>query len=92
MINITVAFAALEKQVEIPLQVEPSCNVAVAIKRSGILEQFPEILYPDISVGIFSRKVNLDAGLSEGDRVEIYRPLEITPMQARRLRAKRLAK
>lgn len=87
MINIIIAYATPEKQVETPLQVEPSCTVAVAIKRSGILEQFAEIPYPDIQVGIFSRKVSLDASISEGDRIEIYRPLIWTPMQARRKRA-----
>lgn len=89
MISVTIAYATPEKQVEIPLQVEPSCTVALAIKRSGILQQFKQIPYPDIQVGIFSRRVSLDASISDGDRIEIYRPLILTPMQARRKRAAR---
>lgn len=40
-------------------------------------------------VGIFGRKVNADTRLADGDRVEIYRPLEIDPKEARRRRARR---
>ena len=89
MINITVCYATPERQVELPLTVEESCTVALAIKRSGILQQFPEIEMASAVVGIFSKKVALDANLHAGDRVEIYRPLTIDPKQARRLRAKK---
>ena len=88
MIRITVAYATPQKQVETPLSVEESCTVALAIKRSGILQQFPEIKLASAKVGIFSKRVSLDAGLHEGDRIEIYRPLIIDPKQARVMRAK----
>lgn len=88
-IDITVAYAKPDSQVEIPLSVEENCTVALAIRRSGILEQFPEIELGSATVGIYSRKVALDALLSAGDRIEIYRPLLIDPKQARRLRAQK---
>lgn len=88
MIYVTVAYATPQQQVEIPLTVEESCTVAVAIKRSGILQRFPEIKFSSIKVGIFSKRVALDASLQDGDRIEIYRPLIIDPKQARVLRAK----
>lgn len=89
-INITVAFATAtpEEQVEIPLQVEKSCTLAIAIKRSGILEQFPEIDFAQNKVGIYGKLKKLDDLMQEGDRVEIYRPLLIDPMAARLKRAK----
>lgn len=87
--NIYVSYATPEQQVEIPLEVDANCHVALAIRRSGILKKFPEIDFANISVGIYSRKVALDASLEEGDRIEIYRPLLIDPKEARRLRAKR---
>ncbi len=37
--------------------------------------------------GIFGKLAGLDAALSEGDRVEIYRPLALDPKEARRRRA-----
>ena len=92
MIDIIVAFATPSKQIEIPLCVEKTCNVAVAIRRSGILEQFPEIDLPNSVVGIYNKRVNLDAALRDKDRIEIYRPLTIDPKEARRLRAQRYKK
>jgi uncharacterized protein len=42
--------------------------------------------------GVFGKRVELDHPLSEGDRVEIYRPLAIDPKEARRRRAQRTLK
>ena len=39
--------------------------------------------------GIFGRRTALDQPLTEGDRVEIYRPLAVDPKEARRRRATR---
>ena len=39
-------------------------------------------------VGIYSQKVRLDTVLTEGDRVEIYRPLTIDPMAKRKSKSK----
>lgn len=86
--EVVVAYATPDKQVEIPLAVEPSCTVALAIKRSGILEQFPEIQLAQAVVGIHSQKVPLDANLKPHDRIEIYRPLKIDPKKARRARTR----
>lgn len=87
MISITVAYATPEKQVEIALSVEESCTIELAIKRSKIIEQFPEIKLSTIAVGIFGQPVKLDSNLQDGDRIEIYRPLTIDPKEARRLKA-----
>ena len=87
--HVTVAYATAKEQVEIPLDIEESCTVALAIKRSGILNQFPEINLAQVKVGIYYKCVALDASLRDGDRIEIYRPLKIDPKQARLLRVKR---
>lgn len=86
-INIVVAYANEKRQVEIPIVVETNCTVAVAIRRCGILDLFPEIQLSTAVIGIHSKKVPLDASLSNDDRIEIYRPLQIDPKQARRKRA-----
>jgi len=39
------------------------------------------------AVGIFGRRVAAEAPVSDGDRVEIYRPLVNDPKEARRRRA-----
>ena len=86
---ITVAYARPDRQWEIKLQVSAFANVALCIRRSGILASCHELKLEDLQVGIYSRKVGLDAVVKEGDRIEIYRPLLINPMEARRLRAQK---
>lgn len=94
-LKVCVAYAAAPNredkpsQVEIPVKVNAHANVAMAIRQSGVLEQFPEIPFPDIDVGIYSQRVALDSQIEAGDRIEIYRPLLIDPKQARLLRAEK---
>ncbi len=85
--QVFVAYATLEKQVEIAVQLPLSATVEMAIQASGIMDLFPEIKERPLSVGLFGKQVNLTQLLHENDRVEIYRPLKIDPKQARRLRA-----
>ena len=87
MITVSVIYAAENRQQEIILSVEENCTVALAIARSKIQALFPEIVLSTIQVGIFSKRVTLDAPLKAGDRVEIYRPLTIDPKELRRLKA-----
>lgn len=88
MIAICVAYATPHRQIEIPLTVEASCTVALAIQRSGLLKQFPEIKLGRLAaVGVNSERAALDDLLQDGDRVEIYRPLQMDPKQARLVRA-----
>ena len=85
-ISITVAYATPERQVELPVQLDAHCNISLAIKKSGILQQIPEIPFPDIEVGVWGKRLPLDGLIRDGDRVEIYRSLIIDPKEARRQR------
>lgn len=87
-IRVEVAYARPDKQVVIPLTVPVGSTVEEAIRRSGILEQFPEIDLAKNKVGIYSKVTKLDALLRDQDRVEIYRPLIADPKEVRRARAK----
>lgn len=42
--------------------------------------------------GIFNQSVGLDYILQDGDRIEVYRPLQIDPKTARMIRAERKRK
>jgi len=86
-INIEVAYATPERQFLVSLDLPAPVTVGEAIQQSGVLEVFPELNLGSIEVGIFSRASDLDTELSPGDRVEIYRPLQVDPKEARRLRA-----
>ena len=72
----------------VPLQLPQGASIADAIQHSGLLQRCPEIDLAKNQVGIFSTQKPLATRLSEGDRVEIYRPLLIDPKEARRRRAK----
>jgi putative ubiquitin-RnfH superfamily antitoxin RatB of RatAB toxin-antitoxin module len=86
--HITVAYATREKQVEISLEINEDATVESAIQASGIFQIFSEIDLTNLQVGIFGNKVSLSDSLFEHDRIEIYRPLQVDPKEARRLRAK----
>ena len=86
---VEVAYALPDRQVLLELEVEGGTTVQQAIQRSGILQRYPGIQLARGRVGIFGRRVELDAPLRDGDRVEIYRPLVADPREARRRRVKR---
>lgn len=88
LIKVEVAYALPEQQVLVALEVKEGTTARQAIERSGLLPRFPEIALARGWVGVFGRRVELDAPLRDGDRVEIYRPLIADPKQARRERAK----
>lgn len=59
------------------------------IERSGILEKFEELSLDGLSVGLFSKKISLETLIVEDSRLELYRELTLSPMERRRLVAKR---
>ena len=87
MIRVEVAYALPEKQFLVELVVNDTTSAIEAIRQSGLFKLYPELEQQDLEIGIFSKPVSQDAGLKDGDRVEIYRPLTIDPKEARRLRA-----
>lgn len=84
IIAVEVAWALPERQVIVPLAVPAGTTAEEAIRRSGLLEQFPEIDLAKNKVGVFGRLCPLNRVLDEGDRVEIYRPLKADPKEVRR--------
>ena len=87
LIDVEVAYAKADEQVIIPLSLGEDATLDQAIKVSGILQHFPEIDLSKNKLGIFSKVCKPGQKLKAGDRVEIYRPLLQSPMQARRNRA-----
>ena len=85
--RIEVAFAKPGQQVILTLDLAEGATAKMAIQQSGILQRFPEIDLEKSKIGIFSKLCKLDHVLRQGDRVEIYRPLQADPKDARRTRA-----
>jgi len=86
-IGVTVVYAQPQQQWEVYVELPAGASVQTAIERSGLLDSIPELGSRTLEVGIFHRRCAIDAPLRDGDRVEIYRPLQIDPKEARRLRA-----
>lgn len=96
MINVEVAIALPHHQEIRELAVNRGCTALEAAELSGLLARYGEYLVPgeEPALGIFSRPLNGvelprpgEYVLANHDRVEIYRPLENDPKQARRKRA-----
>jgi len=85
--EIEVAYALPDEQILLKTQVEQGATVLDGLEQSGILKKFPQIDIQTVAVGIFGKKSKLDAALSAGDRIEIYRPLIADPKEARKKRA-----
>ena len=88
-INVEVAYALPEKQIIRAVNVDAGTTIGAAIVQSGIMMDFPELEFEleDAKVGIFGKAVAMTTVLSDGDRVEIYRPLIADPKEVRRQRA-----
>jgi putative ubiquitin-RnfH superfamily antitoxin RatB of RatAB toxin-antitoxin module len=86
-VEVEVVYAGVDSQRLLPVSVPPGSTVADAIDISGIRKYFPAEDLGRLAVGIWGREVRRDRIVADGDRVEIYRPLEIDPREARRRRA-----
>ncbi|NOQ93114.1 MAG: RnfH family protein [Methylophaga sp.] len=86
-ITIEVAYALPDEQVILSLEVAEDCLVEDAIRRSGILDTYPQIDLSTDKVGIFGKMCKLNASLRNKDRIEIYRKLIADPKESRRQKA-----
>lgn len=91
-LQILVVLALPDEAVTHSLSLPEGSCVADALRASG-LDQHPAAPADlDGSVGIWNQHCELTQILQDGDRVEIYRPLTVDPMVARRRRAAHKAK
>lgn len=63
-------------------------TIEQAVRESGLLQQYPHIDMATQKIGIFGKIKPADTVLRDGDRVEVYRPLQADPKETRRRRAK----
>lgn len=87
-IAVEVVCATPERQVLRRVSLPAGSTAIQAVEQSGILQELPDLAFDPSHLGVFSRRVEADELLQDGDRVEIYRPLTIDPKDARRRRAK----
>lgn len=89
LMAIEVAYARPERQRIVSLQVSVGSSVRQALLQSGLGDEFAEIDIQHCPVGVFGREITDDYVIRAGDRIEIYRPLEREPREARRALAAR---
>ncbi|MBF7994302.1 MULTISPECIES: RnfH family protein [Rahnella] len=91
-IRVEVVYALPERQYLRTVKLEEGSNVEQAVVASGLLELRQDIDLKKNKLGIYSRPVKLVDTVSDGDRIEIYRPLIADPKELRRIRAERSKK
>ncbi len=87
--KVEVVYASKDTTRLVSVNVPDNCSIQHAIQQSGLLADFPEIDLNTNEVGIWGEKKPLASTLQANDRIEIYRPLLMSPTEARRLRALR---
>lgn len=87
-IRIEIAYAGSDAQYLVTVEVPAGTTLAGAIEVCRDQGLLPEAAFRYPDHGIFGRRASPDHVLEPGDRVEIYRPLEVDPKEARRRRAR----
>jgi len=81
---VEVVYATPDSQVLLPVVLPATSTVADALLASGLPKQFSQVDFDHLQAGIWGHAVTRDHVLLDGDRVEIYRSLELDPKEARR--------
>lgn len=89
MIIVEIVYALPEVQSIYRVHVAEHATVRQAIDASALRADHPDLDLSAHRVGIFGKAVAQDRPLGDGDRVEIYRPLQADPKDARRRRARK---
>ncbi len=85
--RLSVVYATRESVWEGLVEAHAGATLREVLAASGVRDAFPELRDETLSAGIFGRLHSLDDVVHDGDRVEIYRPLQVDPKEARRIRA-----
>lgn len=84
---VEVVYALRDRQVVVEVPAAAALTAGEAVRRSGLLERFPEIDLARNRIGVFGKVVAAERVVNAGERVEIYRPLIADPREVRRKRA-----
>ena len=84
MLSVTVVYSPRAGEVdEVLLSLQEGATVADALRDSGLAARHDT---SQLAVGVWGVLAALSDGLRDRDRVELYRPLQVDPKEARRLR------
>ncbi len=87
MINVSVVLAWPDKEVSAVMVLKENSTVGLAINIAKEDPVFLDVDFEDYAVGIYGELCGLEHVLSDGDRIELYRPIKEDPKEQRRKRA-----
>ncbi len=91
-LRIEAVWPGREPHVPVVLELPHGATLADALACIARRDDFPPLDLAATPVGIFGQIVSdRTRRLEQGDRIELYRPLSVDPMTARRLRISRRA-
>ena len=90
MLAISVAWITPEVQDIVPLSMPEGTTVLQAVQASRLVQAYGLDL-AHITVAIAGKRRRLDAAVHDGERIDLLRPLNVDPKEARRHRAARQA-
>ncbi len=86
LIDVQVVFALPDEQHRVHLRVPVGTTAREAVVRSGLAQTLPAYPIASAPLGVYGHQVDGAMVLADGDRVEIYRPLQVDPKTNRRRR------
>ena len=86
-LRVLVAFALPDRQEVVEVELAEGATVADALAAARLSGRMPAYAEGSLAVGIWSRRCDASTRLRDGDRVEVYRPLQADPKDSRRRRA-----
>lgn len=86
-ISVSVVYALPGHQEKVVLSCPEGTTIRQAIEMSGIRSLITDLDFDKVETGVYGFRRDFDYRLEDHDRVEIYRPLVLTPTESRRLRA-----
>lgn len=92
-LRVSVAYSPRAGEVdEVTIELPAGATLGEAIRASGMAQRHPALDLAQARIGIWGRVQPEGTVLRERDRVEIYRPLQVDPKEARRLRYRKTAR
>ncbi len=91
-LHVQLCYALPRQSVLLELDVKHGSTLEEVIQRSGLLAKYPDINLSTNKIGVYGKLKPLDTQVRDGDRIEIYRPLQADPMESRRRRAQHITR